>query len=79
MFNKHPNAAAMKVVREFFANASEGTSGHMVFVRGKQVKYDTTTINQLLHLPYKPNGPNKVEYLMNTANMEEVSRAICKK
>ena len=35
LFCKHVNAAAMTVVREFFANALECTSGDTVFVRGK--------------------------------------------
>ena len=50
LFCNHPNATAMTVVREFFANASEGTSNHLVFVKGKQVKYDAATINHLLCL-----------------------------
>ena len=66
------------VVHEFFANATKCTSGYMVFVKLKQVKYDVATINQLLHLLYNPSGPDKVEYLMNLANMEEVSSEICK-
>ena len=68
----------MTVVWELFTNSAEGTSGHTMFVRGKKVKYDATTINQLLRLPYNPSGPDEVEYLMNTTNMGEVSRAICK-
>ena len=40
LFCKHPNAAAMTVVCELFANALEGMSRHTVFVRGKQVKYE---------------------------------------
>ena len=35
LFCKHPNAVVMTVVHEFFANASKGTSNHMMFVRGK--------------------------------------------
>ena len=40
----------MTVVREFFANAPEGPTGHKVFVRGKEVKYDSATINNVLCL-----------------------------
>ena len=68
----------MTVVHEFFANAPEGNPGYTVFIRGKQVKYDAATINHLLRLPYNPSGPDVVECWMNEANMEEVSRAICK-
>ena len=49
-----------------------------MFVRGKQVRYDIATINQLFRLPYNPSGPGEVDYLMNLANMEEVNNAICK-
>ena len=42
---KHPNVATMTVVYEFFAKGAEGTSGHTVFFRRKQVKYDAATIN----------------------------------
>ena len=77
LFCKHPNAAAMMVVREFFANASEGTSSHTMFVKGKQVKYDAATINHLIRLQYNPTDPDEVEYLLNDANMAEVARVIC--
>ena len=66
------------MVHEFFANAQEGTSTHKVFVRGKEVKYDTTTINNLLRLQYNPTGPKEVEHLLNdSANMAEIIRVIC--
>ena len=68
----------MTVVHEFFLNALKGTSGHTVFVRGKQVKHDAATINHLICLPYNLSGPNEVQYLLNDANMDEVSRVICK-
>ena len=80
LFCKHPKAAAMTVVREFFANAAESTLAYMVFARGKHVRYDVGTINQLLRLPYNPSGPDELDYLMNSAaNMMEVSNEICKK
>ena len=68
----------MTVVREFFVNAAESTSSYMVFVRGKQVRYEVGTINQLFHLPYSPSGHDELDYLMNSANMEDVSNEICK-
>ena len=64
LFCKHPNAIAMTVVCEFFANAPKGTSGHTVFIREKQVKYDAATINQLLCLLYNPSHTDEVEYMM---------------
>ena len=68
----------MTVVREFIANAQEGPSGYKAFVRGKEVRYDTTTINNLLHLQYNPTGPDEGETLLNDdAKMPEVTRIIC--
>ena len=61
MFCKHPKAAAMTVVHEFYANAVKNTSTPVVFVRGKHVRYDAGTINQLLHLQYTPHGPDELE------------------
>ena len=68
----------MMVVREFFTNTPEGPIGHKVFVRGKEVKYDSATINNLLRLQYNPVGPDEVEILLNDdANMTEVTRVMC--
>ena len=50
-----------------------------MFVRGKHVRYDVGTINQLFHLPYNPSGPDELDYLMDSANMEEVNNEIYKK
>ena len=78
LFYRHPKAAAMTMVCEFFVNAPEGPIGHKVFVRGKEVKYDSATINNLLHLQYNPVGPDEVDILLNDdANMTEVTRAVC--
>ena len=57
--------ATMTVVREFYANIVENTLTHVVFVRGKHVRYDATTINQLFRLQYTPVGPNKLDVLFN--------------
>ena len=40
----------MTVVREFYTNEVENTSSQVVFVRGKQVRYDADMINQLFRL-----------------------------
>ena len=67
----------MMVVREFYANAQEGPVGQ-VFVRGKQVKYDITTINSLIHLQYNLTDPDEVQYLLNdAAKLIEVTKVIC--
>ena len=68
----------MTVVREFYANAVESTSSHTMFVRGKQVRYDAETINQLFRLTYTPVGLDELDLLMDSTNMEEVSNEICR-
>ena len=74
LFCQHPKAVAMTVVCEFFANAPKGPTGHKVFVRGKEVKYNSATINSLLRLQYNPIGPDEVDVLLNNdANMTEVT------
>ena len=42
---KHPEAVVMSVVKEFYANMEEHKDFH-VFVRGKWVPFDRTTINK---------------------------------
>ena len=66
----------MTIVREFYANAIENTSTPTVFVRGKQVRYDTGTINQLFRLQYTPHRPNKLATLVESVNMQEISNEI---
>ena len=64
----------MTVVCEFFTNTPEGPIGQKVFVRGKEVKYDSATINNLFRLQYNPVGPDEVDILLNNkANMTEVT------
>ena len=41
-------------------------------------RYDTKTINQLFRLLYNPSGPDKLDYLMDSTNMEEVSNETCR-
>ena len=78
LFCRHPKAAAMTVVREFFTNAHEDPTGHKVFVRGKEVKYGSTTINNLFSLQYNPVGPDDVDTLLNNdANIAMITHAIC--
>ena len=48
IFCKHPKAATMTVVCEFYANAWDNTQTLMVFVWEKQVRYDAGVINKFL-------------------------------
>ena len=67
----------MTLVHEFYENATKNISTPIVFVRGKHVCYDAGTINQLLHLQYTLHGPDELDVLVESANMEEISIAIC--
>ena len=68
----------MTVALEFYANAGENTSSQVVFVRGKQVRYDAGMINQLFLLQHTSVGPNEIDVLIESANMEEVSNENCR-
>ena len=41
------------------------------------MRYDAATINQLFRLQYTPIGPDELDVLIESANMEEVSNEIC--
>ena len=78
IFCRPPKAAAMTVVREFFANAQESPTAHKAFVRGKEVKYDSATINSLFRFDYNPTGPDDVDLLLNNeAHIPMITEAIC--
>ena len=77
IFCRHPKAATMTMVREFYANAWDNTPTLVVFVREKQVRYDAGTINQLLQLQYTLHGPDEIDLLAESANMENISTEIC--
>ena len=47
---KHPEATVVPVVREFYANVEEHRN-FRVFVRGRWVPFDQTTINRHYNLP----------------------------
>ena len=42
------------------------------------MRYDVETIGQLFRLPYNRSGLDDLDYLMDSANVEEVSNEICK-
>ena len=54
----------MTVVYKLYASIAKNTSTTVVFVRGKQVRYDASTINQLLHLQYTPYKPDELDMLL---------------
>ena len=68
----------MTMFHEFYANVAKKTSSQVVFVRGKQVRYEARTINQLFCPHYTPIGLDELALLMELANMEEVSNEICR-
>ena len=67
----------MTIVCEFDENTTENSSTLVVFVRGKQVRYDAGTINQLFHLQYISHGLDDLAILVESTNMEEITNEIC--
>ena len=76
IFCKHLKATATTVVCEFYMNTAKNTLTQVVFVKDKQVRYDAGTINQMLHLRYRPHRPNELDLFVDSANMEEINTEI---
>ena len=72
---KHPEAAVVPVVREFYANMEEHRN-FQVFVRGKMVPFDRTTINQYYILPNIDNDGYE-HMLQGSINWETIMNALC--
>ena len=72
---KHPEAAVVPLVREFYANMKEHRN-FRVFVRGKIVPFDRTTINRY----YKLSNIVNDEYermLEGSINWDTIKDALC--
>ena len=61
---KHPEAVVVPVVREFYANVEEHRN-YRVFVRGRWVPFDQTTINRHSNLPKINN--DEYEHMLQDA------------
>ncbi|XVF20499.1 hypothetical protein REPUB_Repub12eG0005800 [Reevesia pubescens] len=75
IFVTQPKLVVLTVVREFYANAMEHQNGK-VFVRGKWVSFDRSTINRYYRLPNIVD--NEYHQQKDKFNWEEVSRTLCK-
>ena len=72
---KHPEATVVLMVREFYANTKEHRNFH-VFIRGKWVAFDRTTINRHYNLPNINN--DEYEHMLNgEVNWETIMNALC--
>ena len=72
---KHPEAAIVPVVREFYANMEEHRN-FQVFMRGKIVPFDRTTINKYYNLPNIDNDGYE-HMLQGSINWETIMNALC--
>ena len=72
---KHPEAAVVPVVREFYANVEEHRN-FRVFVRDRWVPFDWTTINRHYNLP-NINNDEYERMLQDEVNWETIMNALC--
>ena len=74
---EHPEPAVVPIVREFYANGKE-MDDLRVFVRGKWVKFDRTTINH--HYGLADIEDDQYQDLLESeeAKWEEIKNALCK-
>ena len=74
---EHPEPAVVPIVREFYANSKE-RDDLRVFVRGKWVNFDRTTINH--HYGLADIKDDQYQDLLESeeAEWEEIKNALCK-
>ena len=74
---EHPDPAVVPIVREFYANGKE-RDDLRVFVRGKWVKFDRTTINHYYGLNDLEDDQYQDLLENEKAKWEEIKNALCK-
>ena len=74
---EHPDPAVVPIVREFYANGKE-RDDLRVFVRGKWVKFDRTTINHYYGLVDIEDDHYQDLLESEEAKWEEIKNALCK-
>ena len=74
---EHPDPAVVPIVREFYANGKE-RDDLRVFVRGKWVKFDRTTINNYYGLSNLHDDQYQELLESTEAKWEEMKNALCK-
>ena len=74
---EHPNPAIVPIIREFYANGKERDE-FQVFVRGKWVKFDCTTINHYYGLADIEDDQYQVLLESDETNWDDIKNALCK-
>ena len=74
---EHPDPAVVPIVREFYANG-KGRDGFRVFVRGKWVAFDHTTINGYYGLPNLEDDQYQALLNNDVTNWDDIKDALCK-
>ena len=74
---EHPEPTIVPIVREFYANGKE-IDEFRVFVRGKWVKFDRTTINRYYGLEDLQDDQYQDLLESEEAKWEEIKNALCK-
>ena len=74
-FCQQPKAAAMIMVREFYANAHK-VQGSRAMVQRTTIHYGASAINQLLRIQNPPPTIDQVITYMKNADLAEVAQAI---
>ena len=74
---EHPDPAVVPIVREFYANGKE-RDDFRVFVRGKWVKFDRTTINHYYGLADIEDDQYQALLESDETNWDDIKNALCK-
>ena len=74
---EHPNPTVVPIVREFYANGKE-RDGFRVFVRGKWVAFDRTTINGYYGLADIEDDQYQALLESDETNWDDIKNALCK-
>ena len=74
---EHLEPAVVPIVREFYANGKE-RDGFRVFVRGKWVAFDRTTINGYYGLADIEDDQYQVLLESDETNWDDIKNALCK-
>ena len=77
MLCEHPDLAVVPIVREFYANGKE-RDGFRVFVKGKWVAFDRTTINGYYGLVDIEDDQYQVLLESDETNWDNIKNALCK-
>ena len=77
MLCEHPDLAVVLIVREFYATGKE-RDGFRVFVKGKWVPFDRTTINGYYGLADIEDDQYQALLESDETNWDDIKNALCK-